>query len=230
MLSLLLNAVASHFEYQSLSTRTFLHGPAAGWTYLGCYTDVASSRTLLETSSGANSSALTGITLQAWNTPRNVSALAQSPHNRESRLPVCDFNIQGTAKKVNDTQCNSPCTGDGSYICGGTGYISIYQDKGHNGVLPTNRNKLGNWTFEGCYKDNTNVNKTVKRTLSQRVEISTGVTVEKCTAQCAVKGFHISGLEFGQECCDCSQACKANHTELCGAANRLSIYTSAISA
>ncbi|KAF9477578.1 WSC-domain-containing protein [Pholiota conissans] len=177
---------------------------------------------------GANSSALTGMNF------------AGVEYAKEC---FCDFNIQGTAKKVNETLCNSPCSGDPSYICGGAGYVSIYQDKGHDGVLPTNRNKIGNWTFDGCFKDNTSVNKTVKRTLSERAEISTGVTIEKCTAQCATKGFHISGLEFGQECwCgssflvanttallgDCSQACKANHTELCGAANRLSVYTSPI--
>lgn len=135
------------------------------------------------------------------------------------KFVVCDFNIQGTAKRVNDTQCNSPCSGDNSYSCGGAGYISIYQDKGHNGVLPASPDKVGNGRFKGAtslskripalsminsmdvHRDNINVTKTIRRTLSQRVDISAGATIEKCISQCASKAYSISGLEFGQERC-----------------------------
>ncbi|KAF8956484.1 WSC domain-containing protein [Flammula alnicola] len=226
ILASLPNVLSSPFVSSELSKRSAAHGPAAGWTYVGCYTDIASSRTLLETS-----------TINAQMTPYMCTTFCQGANS--SALTVCDFNIQGTARKVNDTECNYGCGGDTSYICGGAGYVSIYQDKGHKGVLPTNKAKVGNWTFDGCYKDNVNVTKVTKRTLSQRFEISAGVTVERCTSQCAAKGFHISGLEFGQECwcgssflvanataalSDCSEACAADHTELCGAANRLSVY------
>jgi len=95
------------------------------------------------------------------------------------------------------------------------------------------------------------------RTLLERFDIPDGVTVESCTAMCAANEFSITGLEFGQECCElsirsflphaqpslfigcgssflvedteaplgeCSRACEADHTELCGASSRLSVY------
>jgi len=39
------------------------------------------------------------------------------------------------------------------------------------------------------------------RTLSQPMDIEK-VTIESCTAQCAAQGFNITGLEYGQECCE----------------------------
>lgn len=96
------------------------------------------------------------------------------------------------------------------------------------------------------------------RTLLERFDIPDGVTIESCTAVCAANGFNITGLEFGQECCEflfdhpytsnaqptsfigcgssflvdgteaplgeCSRACEADHSELCGASSRLSVY------
>ncbi|KJA19201.1 hypothetical protein HYPSUDRAFT_898787 [Hypholoma sublateritium FD-334 SS-4] len=101
-------------------------------------------------------------------------------------------------------------------------------------------------THIAIHKDNINVTKTIRRTLSQRIGISTGATIENCISLCASKAYSISGLEIGKECwCgssllnvhatvplnDCSQACKANYTELCGAANSLYLlegYTGAV--
>lgn len=40
------------------------------------------------------------------------------------------------------------------------------------------------------------------RTLLERFDIPDGVTAESCTALCAINGFSITGLEFGQECCE----------------------------
>lgn len=40
------------------------------------------------------------------------------------------------------------------------------------------------------------------RTLLERFDIPDGVTAESCTALCADNGFSITGLEFGQECCE----------------------------
>jgi hypothetical protein len=144
----------------------------------------------------------------------------------------------------------------------------------HGGTLPQNKATVGGgWTFEGCHmfensifhqlyipsdehsiRDNVNA---MARTLSERIDIPAGVTIERCTAQCAARGFSVTGLEYGQECCeyfanlflaeieifsctgcgsdpimantsaplgDCSMACKADNTELCGAADRLSVY------
>ncbi|KAJ7119093.1 WSC domain-containing protein [Mycena epipterygia] len=63
------------------------------------------------------------------------------------------------------------------------------------------------------------------------------MTVETCIAFCGGGGFIFAGVEFGQECCtsipggkapltDCSQPCAGNHSEICGASGRLSIFAS----
>ncbi|KAF8954267.1 hypothetical protein BDZ97DRAFT_2081809 [Flammula alnicola] len=77
------------------------------------------------------------------------------------------------------------------------------------------------------------------RNLLEWFDIATGVSVESCTVQCEATGLNITGLEFGQDCCevssflvanatapltDCSRACEADHTELCGASSSLSVY------
>ncbi|KAF8955639.1 WSC domain-containing protein [Flammula alnicola] len=150
----------------------------------------------------------------------------------------CDYNIQGTATQVSNSECNMPCIGNASLTCGGPNRISIYQDNGgtHGNVLPINKAVVGTWTFEGCHTDVVNG---APRTLTERFDIAAGVTIESCTQECASQGFSIAGLEFGQECwCgnsflvpntaapfgNCSEVCSADVTELCGAANRLSVY------
>ncbi|KDR71472.1 hypothetical protein GALMADRAFT_229455 [Galerina marginata CBS 339.88] len=150
----------------------------------------------------------------------------------------CDFNIQGTATKVDDSLCDMPCGGDNTLTCGGASLVSVFQNTASLAPVPENKAKVGAWTFEGCFSDVVGSN---PRTLVERFTIQAGVTIESCTSQCAAAGFNISGLEFGQECwcgnsfalpasniavplSDCSRACEADTTELCGAGNRLSVY------
>jgi len=66
---------------------------------------------------------------------------------------VCDFNIQGTAVKLNDSACTFPCGGDNNLTCGDAGKISVYQNMNKNvGPIPTNKaNVTGGWTFTGCF-------------------------------------------------------------------------------
>ncbi|KDR68895.1 hypothetical protein GALMADRAFT_77936, partial [Galerina marginata CBS 339.88] len=142
-------------------------------------------------------------------------------------------------KIVDDARCNMPCGGDNTLTCGGASLISVFQNTVSEAPVPANKANVGEWAFEGCFTDVVGSN---PRTLLERFTISGGVTIESCTTQCAAAGFNISGLEFGQECwcgnvfalpvtniaaplSDCSRACEADTTELCGAANRLSVYS-----
>jgi hypothetical protein len=68
--------------------------------------------------------------------------------------------------------------------------------------------------------------------------VSGGVTIESCTSACKASGFSVAGLEFGQECwcgssppsttllsdSDCSTACAANTTEVCGGSSKLTVF------
>ncbi|KAH9485995.1 WSC domain-containing protein [Psilocybe cubensis] len=208
-----------------------------GWTFVGCFTDAApATRTLQEhtiTNPGMTPLLCTEF-CGNFTTPLNFAGTEFTDEC------FCDFNIQGTAVKVNDTLCNFPCGGDSTLTCGGASLISIFQNNNTGvGPLPTNKAKVGNFTFDGCFKD---VDGTDTRTLLESFTVQGGVTIEGCTGTCLANGFTFAGLEFGEECwCgngfnlplanitaplgDCSRACEANPTELCGAANRLSVYS-----
>ncbi|KAF8167126.1 hypothetical protein B0H34DRAFT_669635 [Crassisporium funariophilum] len=216
-----------------LERRQIDNGPLVGWTFVGCFTDIASSRTLLATSV-VNGQMTPGFCTSfcqgdADGPPTGLN-FAGTEFTEEC---FCDFSIQGTAVQVNDTECSFPCGGDATLTCGGAGRVSIFTN---GGTPPANKALVDTWAFEGCHTDAIDGN---GRTLLERFDIADGVTIESCTAQCTATGFNITGLEFGQECwCgaeflfpnttaplgDCSTACKADHTELCGASSRLSVY------
>src|SRR5207248_1364864 len=93
------------------------------------------------------------------------------------------------------------------------------------------------WTYAGCYTDSVGA-----RTLSVREFPAGSMTVELCTSACQAAGYTIAGVEYAGECyCDnvlrngggpapdgstgCNMACNGNAAEICGGANRLSLYT-----
>jgi len=210
-----------------------------GWSFVGCYTDNnAASRTLQQAVPlvNPNMTQAACISYCSHNFPPSIFAGMEF-----SDECYCDLDIQGTATKVNDSQCNFPCGGDNTLTCGAANLVSIFQNINSVFPIPQNIPKLGDWTFDGCFTDAVGSN---PRTLAERFQVAGGVTIEGCTAECTKSGFSIAGLEFGLECwcgnsfslpiaditaplSDCSKACQAEPTELCGAANRLAVYLSA---
>ncbi|KAF8185700.1 WSC domain-containing protein [Pholiota molesta] len=211
----------------------------ANWTLVGCFSDAApASRTLLEAQSPDNA-AMTPLLCTEFCSGSDFPTPFNFAGTEFTSQCFCDFNIQGTATKLADTACDFPCGGDANLTCGGASVISVYQNHNANvGPIPTNKATVGTWAFEGCITDAVGNN---TRSLTIRLPISVAeVTIESCTAGCQSNGFSIAGLEFGQECwcgnsllvpnvtaplTDCSQACVADHTELCGAPFRLSLYS-----
>ncbi|KEQ91797.1 hypothetical protein AUEXF2481DRAFT_50439, partial [Aureobasidium subglaciale EXF-2481] len=91
-----------------------------------------------------------------------------------------------------------------------------------------------NMTSAGCYTDSG------PRTLSTMIYDSTSNTIDMCTSACAKAGYNIAGMEYGSQCwCDntlapttqkvldvgCTLTCPGNSSQICGQANRLSIYS-----
>jgi hypothetical protein len=127
------------------------------------------------------------------------------------------FNNKNAAP-VDPSQCNAPCPGDASEICGGANALSLYT------VQPV-------WQSMGCYSDSTNA-----RTLTASINIA-GNTVEKCQAACQANGYRYAGMEFGSQCfcgnsignggapvSSCAMPCPGDSTEVCGGSNALSLY------
>ncbi|TVY28792.1 WSC domain-containing protein [Lachnellula hyalina] len=90
------------------------------------------------------------------------------------------------------------------------------------------------WTFLGCQTEATST-----RALSSNTYANDSMTLESCADFCA--GYTYFGTEYARECycgdvfeegsveaaaVDCSFACAGDAGELCGAGNRLSVYSS----
>ncbi|KAF5367856.1 hypothetical protein D9757_013694 [Collybiopsis confluens] len=143
----------------------------------------------------------------------------------------CDSTIQLPSVAVPLSDCNSPCAGNASEICGGAESILIYTNGKPSPVIVQ---EVEQWAYAGCFTDNV-----AARVLSTGIAIPAGVKAETCTATCQTAGYTVAGLENAQECwCghalanssihvgdeDCRATCIADHDEYCGAANRLAVY------
>ncbi|KAF4617121.1 hypothetical protein D9613_006434 [Agrocybe pediades] len=176
--SLLSAVIASLFELVNRQTSTDPLAPRPGWKFVGCYSD------------------------NGGNFNMNFAG------TEFSTQCFCDFNIQGTAMRLDDSACNLPCVGDSAFTCGGAGAITIYQSS-NTGLLspPRKPQSQGTGLSMGASREKIlslshDAVAPHPRTLLERFTISSGVTIKSCTAQCEAAGFSISGLEFGQECAE----------------------------
>ncbi|KAK7521272.1 WSC domain-containing protein [Phyllosticta citriasiana] len=89
-------------------------------------------------------------------------------------------------------------------------------------------------TYQGCWSDQT------PSTLAVRASSGNNNSIETCTAACSAQGYKIAGLENGADCwCGntigykafnttdrgCTLACTGNAKQICGDANRLSLFS-----
>jgi hypothetical protein len=102
------------------------------------------------------------------------------------------------SQQVDDTNCNYPCVGNNSQVCGGSGvgsaqggvYISVFGDPS---LAPKIDNTVGTWEYQGCWTETTNV-----RALTERSLANDEMTLEACASLC--QGFTYFATEYGREC------------------------------
>ncbi|KAK8172020.1 WSC domain-containing protein [Phyllosticta citrichinensis] len=111
-----------------------------------------------------------------------------------------------------------------------------YPDPKQNSTVSSaNAGTYNGMTYQGCWTDQT------PSTLSVRFSSGNNNSIETCTAACSAQGYKIAGLENGADCwCGntigykafnttdrgCTLACSGNSKEICGDANRLSLFSS----
>ncbi|KAI0396221.1 copper radical oxidase [Xylariaceae sp. FL0594] len=209
----------------------------AGWTSQGCWQDGPNGR-IMGTYQAPDNSQLT---------PQSCAALCDSKDYSISgteyyRQCFCSNAIYNGGVPGNDTShCNTPCSGDSSVNCGGPGYLTIYSRGPPQAFQPPvvqTSGLNGTWTYQGCYNDNINDN----RTLPWELRFPGTMTASTCLYQCAQFGYVAAGLEYGEECycgdpiditnrgstkqpeSDCNIVCAGNASSICGGGSRLSMY------
>jgi hypothetical protein len=131
-----------------------------------------------------------------------------------------------------DTDCNMPCSGNSSEVCGAGNRLSVFT----NGQVPVTNNGVNGSTFVDCYTDS--VSSRTLRYIAQVPGGSNAMTVASCVSACSSSGYLYAGVEYAGECwCDntiglsavsrqrsCNMPCKGNTSEYCGGSDMLDIY------
>ncbi|OBT54521.1 hypothetical protein VE04_06692 [Pseudogymnoascus sp. 24MN13] len=183
---------------------------------LGCYTDIATSRTLEKQIIITNQNTI--LTREICQTACEKAGYIYSGVEYAHQC-WCGNTIRGSPAS---SGCSSACPGNTAQTCGGSDRINVM-------MRPQSRSL-------GCYSDDVN-----KRTLRYQLTITnaaTLMTVELCRTTCLTKGFIYSGVEYGHQCfCDdelygtgvpstgCTMACPGGGSAVCGGSSRINIYS-----
>lgn len=190
-------------------------------SYSGCFTDNVASR------------ALTGAAFQDNQlTIDKCAALCESyqffglEYGREC---FCGNTQSSSSSRVEHSECNAPCSGDVSEVCGAPDRLSLYKNLAW---VPTLNPNITGYIYYGCHSDSPR-----DRALSERFVYDVRMTVEKCASFC--NGTTYFGVEYYSECycgaslsqsstirpeTDCGFFCSGNSTQYCGGSGRINLY------
>ena len=134
------------------------------------------------------------------------------------------------------TDCNMPCSGDNTKICGAGNRLNVWGAPGTATTTTTtttalvNKATVGNFKYKSCWSDGLDI-----RALADNVLRADTTTVESCAAFC--KDYKYFGVEYGSQCycgntlggaaaaeAECNMPCAADSTEKCGGPVRLNVY------
>ncbi|OBT82398.1 hypothetical protein VE02_09582 [Pseudogymnoascus sp. 03VT05] len=194
------------------------------WVPIGCYTDVATARSL--------SKALYNDATRWSMTTRLCQATCSQADYTLAGIEYggqcyCDNQVRNAGHLATDavSLCNMPCSGDSTQTCGGPDRLTMY--------------KLASWVPFGCYTDSTTTRSLANALYNDSTRWS--MTTELCQATCGKAGYSLAGIEYGGQCyCDnqvrnagrleidhvslCNMPCSGDSTQICGGPDRLTMY------
>lgn len=184
-----------------------------GWNSLGCYVDA---NTLSNKTSKAGGTSLTVDTCE--------SACFGDKYQYAGVKAGTDCwcgSFVGSSWTANQTDCNIPCGGNSTQICGGKSVFNVFEAKTKDTLPPagtptpwpsntvstsattsTTRaptsSAVPTWQAVGCYKD---LYPATNRTLKTQGSVSdSSQTPQNCQATCLKLGTLYAGVENGREC------------------------------
>jgi len=175
-------------------------GFPTGWSYQGCYVDGANGR-ILNHQQADNQE----LTQQSC-----VKACASAGYTiagmEYSVQCFCDNAIyNGGVLAAVQSDCNDPCSGDSSEICGGGNRLTLYSKGKPQIYAPPAAQTSGlpmNWQYKGCLQDNIPATQDANEILSTfpYQVILANNTPTNCITQCQKYGYNAAGLEYGSQC------------------------------
>ncbi|KAL1847140.1 hypothetical protein VTK73DRAFT_10417 [Phialemonium thermophilum] len=202
-----------------------------GFTSVGCYAEPPSGRAFPKQVSTVNK------TVASCLTACSTYNYAGLEYGGEC---WCGNSIGAGAAPAPAGDCNMPCNDNATEYCGAGLRLNLYYQNvtTTDPTGPRAKPTVGLYKWFGCYTEATN-----QRALSSKSYAQDNVTLESCAAFCS--GYQYFGTEYGRECyCgdsfndgsvpapsvdDCSFPCAGDATELCGAGNRLDVYSKDLS-
>ncbi|KAJ7632907.1 glycoside hydrolase superfamily [Roridomyces roridus] len=232
----------------SAATSTSLSIPA-GWTYVGCATD-GPARALgysFESSS---------LTQESCVTTCNILGYTFGGPQYSNQCYCGNSLANGLGVSASSSECNSPCSGNSSQICGGSYRFSLFQKNSTPpaATVPTTTTTTATTPTFSPAASATALGWTLSRPCA--VDTSAGIlqgytyssssimTPQACQLTCALKGYHIAGIENGSDCycgnayvggtpanaatSDCNVACSGASSSSCGGSSRMVVYTNTV--
>lgn len=206
-----------------------------GWGFLGCVTDDPEDPTL--TSWGATSA--DQMTVEAC-----VNFCITHYLNFAGLQAGTDCHCGNVTSQIAidapPTDCDMPCSGDPTQMCGAPLRQNLYWSNvpippGYGPTL-VDISVSGPWNLLACYNDSS-----AQRILQYQTDVAGGPfnnSVESCTEACYAQRYVVAGMGAATQCyCglirypsfamppgDCKFACPGNQSEFCGGIDRASVY------
>ncbi|KAF1924541.1 heme peroxidase, partial [Didymella exigua CBS 183.55] len=206
----------------------------SGYDYFGCYSELAPGRTLSDSSTSSD-----GMTAKQCSALCKGSAFFGLENGNECH---CGSKLNDGSAPEPEGDCSLLCPGNTKTLCGASQRLNVYKNKTpptstSAAPMPTptsSKPALTGYTYTGCIVDTLD-----PRPLSAKMTSSSSNSYASCADFCT--GHPYFGVEYSNECyCswvlpsafetkpegECNMACAGTPTQLCGGANRMTVFKS----
>ncbi|KAF8959586.1 WSC domain-containing protein [Flammula alnicola] len=176
------------------------NGPIPGWNSVGCFTDRGAARTLRANSLTSTEMTPLVCTQFCFNHGKGFAGLEFGEEC------WCDGVIQLSANQTADSDCDLPCAGDSTLICGGNDRIQILTDGAPSPAILQDvtdplHQTLELWQYVGCYADNPSPNRILQRMVgSGSADTCPNICQEEAFNSSGSLVFTFAGIDNGDEC------------------------------